>query len=96
VKIIWRALEFAQPSENLPQRHHCVSTATLVEPRTMPFASPNCTKMRLVCGRMPPPLNWTKMRLFAGSNDTPPLAVAKTAKVGVALALIDVLTRRGS
>src|ERR1700730_17929452 len=69
-------LEFAQPSKNLPQRHHCVSTATLVEPRTMPFASPNCTKMRLVCGR----------------NGTWPLAVAKIAKVGVALALIVVVT----
>jgi hypothetical protein len=51
---------------------YCVSTATLVEPRTISFGS----------------LNSTKMRLAAGRNDTPPLAVAKIAKVGVALALI--------
>ena len=76
MKIIWRALEFAQPSENLPQRHHCVSTATLVEPRTTSFASLNSTKMRLVCG----------------TNGTLPLAVAKMAKVGVALALMVVVT----
>jgi hypothetical protein len=45
----------------------------------MPFASPNCTKMRLVCGR----------------NGTWPLAVAKIAKVGVALALIVVVYGAG-
>jgi hypothetical protein len=73
VKMLRGPLEFAQPSENLPQRHHCVSTATLVEPRTMPDASLNSTKMRLVCG----------------TNGTLPLAVAK---IGVALALIVVVT----
>src|ERR1700757_1090347 len=55
---------------------YCVSTATLVEPRTVPFASLNSTKMRLVCG----------------TKDTAPLAVAKIAKVGGALALIVVVT----
>src|ERR1700730_2181042 len=55
---------------------HCVCTATLVEPRTTPPASLNSTKMRLV---------W-------GTNGTLPLAVAKMAKVGVALALIVVVT----
>src|SRR5271155_4414900 len=51
---------------------YCVSTATLVEPRTTAFASLNSTKMRLVWGR----------------NGTWPVAVAKIPKVGVALALI--------
>jgi hypothetical protein len=51
---------------------YCVSTATLVEPRTVP----------------PPSLNSTKMRLLAGSNGTLPVAFAKIATVGVALALI--------
>ncbi len=56
--------------------NYCVWTATLVEPRTVPDASLNATKMRLVCG----------------TNGTLPLAVAKIAKVGVALALIVVVT----
>jgi len=43
---------------------------------------------------MPPPLNSTKMRFVAGTNDTGPLAVAKIAKVGVALALIVVENAR--
>jgi hypothetical protein len=55
---------------------YCVWTATLVEPRTTAFAS----------------LNSTKMRLVAGEKGTTPLAVAKIAKVGVALALIVVVT----
>jgi hypothetical protein len=33
-------------------------------------------------------LNSTKMRFAAGTNETAPLSVAKTAKVGVASALI--------
>jgi hypothetical protein len=55
---------------------YCVCTATLVAPRTVPPAS----------------LNWTKMRLVCGTNGTAPLAVANIAKVGVALALIVVET----
>ena len=55
---------------------HRVWTATLVDPRTVPFASLNATKMRLVCG----------------TNGTLPLAVAKMAKVGFALAPIVVVT----
>src|SRR6476659_137840 len=53
-------------------RNHCVVTATLVEPRTTPPESLNCTLIRLT----------------AGEKATAPAAVAKTAKVGVALALI--------
>jgi hypothetical protein len=60
----------------LPGHRHCVSTATLVEPRTTSLASLNSTKIRLVWGR----------------NDTAPLAVAKMAKVGIALASIVVVT----
>ena len=52
-------------------RYCVVVTATLVAPRTIPLGS----------------MNSTKIRLFAGSNGTVPLAVAKTATVGVSLAL---------
>ena len=55
---------------------YCVWTATLVEPRTTPLTSPNCTKMRFVAGR----------------NGMLPLAVPKMPKVGVALAAIVVET----
>jgi len=43
---------------------YCVSTATLVAPRTAPEESTNCTKMRLL----------------TGSNGIAPLAVPKTAR----------------
>src|ERR1700758_4620059 len=52
--------------------HYCVSTATLVSPRTAPVLSVNCTKMRLL----------------AGSNATVPLADTKMPKGGVALPAI--------
>ena len=56
--------------------HHWVETATLVEPRTAPALSVNCTKIRLL----------------AGKKGTRPFAAAKTPKVGVPLALIVVIT----
>ena len=59
-----------------PPSAYCVSTATLVEPRTVPDASLNATKMRLVCGTI----------------GTLPPAVAQMANVGVALTLIVVVT----
>jgi hypothetical protein len=56
--------------------HYCVSTATLVSPRTTPVES----------------LNWTKMRLSAASKGMAPLAVPKMEKVGVALVAMVVVT----
>ena len=55
---------------------YCVLTATLVDPRVT----------------LPASLNRTKMRLAAGSNGTFPLPCTKIPKVGVALALIVVVT----
>ena len=55
---------------------HCVLIATLVEPRMTPDGS----------------ANWTKTRLFAGSNGTVPEPLTKIPKVGVALAAIVVVT----
>src|ERR1700722_10972764 len=55
----------AAPAGGAP---HCVSTATLVEPRCPPSAS----------------LNRTKTRDTAGAKGMAPLACRKTAKVGVA------------
>ena len=55
---------------------HCVRTATLVEPRVT----------------SPPSLNRTKIRFAAGSKGTLPLPWTKIPKVGVALALICVVT----
>jgi hypothetical protein len=55
---------------------YCVSTATLVSPRTVLVLS----------------LNVTKMRLLVGSNGTELLAETKIPKVGVALELIVVAT----
>ena len=55
---------------------HCVCTATLVAPRVTPWGS----RKR------------TKMRLRAGSKDTVPFPSTKSPKVGVALALICVVT----
>ena len=56
--------------------HYCVRIATEVEPRVTP----------------PESLKRTKALLFAGSNGTFPLAATKALKVGVALALIVVVT----
>ena len=55
---------------------YCVLTATLVEPRVT----------------LPPSLNRTKIRFAAGSKGTLPLPCTKIPKVGVALALICVIT----
>jgi hypothetical protein len=64
----------------LPKRRqpsrHCVRTATLVDPRVTP-----------------PSLKRTKMRFCAGSNGTGgPVPATKIPKVGVAPALIVVVT----
>ena len=56
--------------------NYCVLTATLVEPRVTP----------------PPSLKRTKILLLTGSNCTSPLPCTKIPKVGVALALICVVT----
>ena len=55
---------------------YCVRSATLVEPRVT----------------LPASLNRTKIRLVAGSNGTLPAPWTKIPKVGVALALICVVT----